>query len=65
MEDRIKNVRMGGNDIFLVVESGKIYHFKRNNWYETKSYSNIESLQLTHKIIDVCAGPKNNLFLSY
>lgn len=56
---------MGGNDIFLVSGAGKVYHFKRNEWYETKTYSNIEEVELSHKIIDISAGPKNNLFLSY
>lgn len=56
---------MGASDIFLITELGKVYHFKRNEWYETKTYSNIESIELNHRIIDACSGPLQNFFISY
>jgi len=30
MNDTIKKIEMGGSDIFLISEAGKLYHFKRN-----------------------------------
>lgn len=29
-EDYVKKIEMGSNDIFLVSNAGKVYHFKRN-----------------------------------
>lgn len=42
-----------------------MYHFRRNEWYETKTYSNIESLELSQKIVQISSGTLNNLFLTY
>ena len=63
--DSIAQIEMGYRDIFLLSYEGKVYHFQRNEWYETKTYSAVQCVELSKKIIDVSSGEKKNIFLSY
>ena len=39
IDEPIKNVVMNNNEIFLQTTCQKVYHMRRNEWYETKTYS--------------------------
>ena len=52
-------------DIFLQTTSGSVYHLKRNEWYETKTYSDPAKIdQLSQDIISIAPGHTNNYFLT-
>lgn len=44
LSENVKSVFMNYGDIFLLCESTNIYHLKRNEWYETKSYSDPQKI---------------------
>lgn len=39
LNEKVVKVFMNYGEVFLLAESGQVLHLKRNEWYETKSYS--------------------------
>lgn len=66
VKQRVARVFMNYGEIYLIDEEQKILHLKRNEWYETKSYSDpaiVEGLG-GKKIKSIAPAISHNYFLT-
>jgi hypothetical protein len=66
VKETIRRGFMNYGDIFLLGEDNQVFHLKRNEWYETKSYSDpmaVEGLG-GNNIKSIAPALNNNYFLT-
>ena len=57
---------MNYSDIFLLTKGQSVYHLKRNEWYETKTYTDptlVSGLD-AKTIVNIAPGGSHNYFLN-
>lgn len=57
---------MNYSDIFLLTKGQSVYHLKRNEWYETKTYTDptlVSGLDVK-TIVNIAPGGSHNYFLN-
>ena len=66
LEEKVRRVWMDYGEVFLLAESGQVLHLKRNEWYETKSYSDPQVVEgiSGQKIKNIAAALNGNYFLT-
>jgi hypothetical protein len=65
LQEPVSKVYMNYSDIFLKTPSQAVYHLRRNEWYETKTYSDpipVEGLE-EKNIASIVPGGNYNYFL--